>query len=490
MKINELINGIDVINIFGQGDIEIEGIAYDSRKVKKNYIFVCIDGTTIDGHKFAGQAIESGATALMVTKKLDLPDDVCQILVSDARAGLATLAANFYGHPSTKLSVVGVTGTKGKTTVTFMVKAILEAAKRRVGLIGTISNMIADKVLYTSRTTPESLDLQSLFCEMLDEKINECVMEVSSQGLMLHRVTGTKFKLGVFTNIEHDHIGPNEHSDFDDYLNQKLKLFAMSDAVIINRDTALYERVSAAVGDRQIFTYGIENEADLVAKNIVAYADRVEFTVVGNEKFAGIKAELTVSVPGMFNISNALAAIAITLQLGIDAEAIKLGLSSFSVKGRTEIVASGNGYTAMIDYAHNAMALESLLKSVREYAKGRIVCMFGCGGNRDRQRRFEMGEVSGKYADFTIITSDNPRNEEPAAIINDIETGIKKTDGKYIKIENRKDAMEYAIKNAIKDDIIIFAGKGHETYQIFKDETIHFDEREVISNILTKLGQS
>jgi len=483
MQLSQLIEGLETKQISGEIDIMISDVAYDSRKVKKNSLFVCIDGTTADGHLFISQAFENGAVAFLTSREVEIPKGTTEIRIENTRKGLAFVVDKFFNHPTGSLPLVGVTGTKGKTTTTFMIKQIMETAEKKVGLIGTISNMIGDEILYTERTTPEAYDLQALFSDMLDKKTDIAVMEVSSQGVMLDRVTYCDFEVGVFTNIESDHIGPNEHKDFEDYFSNKLAFLGMCKRTLINADMHYFDRVCAA-SPKGYLTYGIEQKADISAKNIIAKPDSIEFDVVS----PWWSDRVILSVPGLFNVSNALAAIGVCALMNIGKEEIIKGLSTFKVKGRTEIVFSNDKFTVMIDYAHNAMALKSLLEAVRSYAKGRVVSLFGCGGNRDRARRFEMGEVSGEFADFTIITSDNPRNEEPEAIISDIETGMKKTKGDYLKITNRPEAMKYAIEHAKQDDIIIFAGKGHETYQIFKDKTIHFDEREIVADILKELN--
>ena len=482
MLLKDLLNGLKTEFTKGNLEIDISDIAYDSRKVKKDSLFVCIDGTTTDGHKYIQQAFENGAAAFLTSRQADIPEGTAEIRIENTRLGLAFVVDKFFEHPTGKLPLVGVTGTKGKTTTTFMIKQILEKENKKVGLIGTIENMIGQEVLYTERTTPEAYDLQALFCEMIEKNTDVAVMEVSSQGVMLDRVAFCDYEIGVFTNIESDHIGPNEHVDFEDYFTQKLRFLPMCKKVLINADMHYVDRVKTNAPNG-FMTYGIVNNADVFAKNISAKPDSIEFDV----STPWWSDRIILSVPGTFNVSNALAAIAVCALLGVSKQAILDGLADFKVKGRTEIVFSNKKFTVMIDYAHNAMALESLLKAVRQYAPGRIVCLFGCGGNRDRSRRFEMGEVSGKFADYTIITSDNPRNEEPDAIIDDIEVGMKKTDGKYIKITKRPEAMRFAIENAQQNDIIIFAGKGHETYQIFKDKTIHFDEREIVAEILKEL---
>jgi len=480
MLLSELINGLEVVYRKGNMDVEISGIAYDSRKARPGYLFVCIDGTKTDGHKFIPGALENGAVALLTEKDVDVQrSDIAIVKTLSTRYGLAHVSDAFYGHPSGSMNIIGVTGTKGKTTITYMIKSILECAGEKVGLIGTICNKIGDEVLYTERTTPESLDLQSLFSEMLEKKVETVVMEVSSQGLMLHRVSCTDYDTGIFTNISRAHIGPREHKDFDEYLNSKIKLFKMCKRGLVNADSP-YSRNVIEGAECEVLTYGIDSEADIKAVNINKHADSVEFEVItpwGNE-------QIKVGIPGKFSVYNALAAIGACAMKGIPFESIKRGLEKVSVPGRVEVLETGRDFTVMIDYAHSPDSLENILTTVREFAPGRVVCLFGCGGDRDRTMRPMMGEISGNIADFTIITSDNPRTEEPDRIISDIEEGIKKTKGEYVKITDRREAIKYAITHAKPKDIIILAGKGHENYITFKDKTIHFDEREVVKEIL------
>jgi len=485
MLFRDLIKGLDVLDVKGDLDIEIKDVAYDSRKVKKGSLFVCIDGMTTDGHKYIPSALENGAVALLVQKDVPAVDGVTIVKIKDTRFGLASVSDALFRHPSGRLNLIGVTGTKGKTTTTHMIKSILEHSGQKTGLIGTIANMIGDEILYAQRTTPESYDLQSLFDEMLEKGVKSVSMEVSSQGLALDRVGCCEFNIGIFTNITSDHIGPKEHKDFDDYLNAKAKLFTMCKKGVINIDDPHTDRIMKNA-TCEIITYGIEKEADIRAYDIVKHSTGVDFKISSRWGSDTIR----VNIPGKFNVYNAMAAIGACFLSGASMEDIKAGLASVKVKGRAEVVETGRDFTVMIDYAHNAVSLENILTTVKDYAQGRVVCLFGCGGDRDRTRRFEMGEVSGKFADFTIITSDNPRTEDPDAIINDIETGIRKTTGKYIKITERREAIKYAIANARPKDIIILAGKGHETYQEFKDKTIHFDEREVVAEILEELFPS
>ncbi|MCX7843585.1 MAG: UDP-N-acetylmuramoyl-L-alanyl-D-glutamate--2,6-diaminopimelate ligase [Clostridia bacterium] len=482
MLLKELINGLSFVKTRGSLDVEIEGIAYDSRNVRQGFIFVCIEGFSTDGHEYIPMAIENGAKALLVQKDIEAPDGITVIKVNNTRYAIAYISDIFFGHPSRKLALTGVTGTKGKTTTTFMIKSILEAANQKVGLIGTLGTRIGDLALASERTTPEAYDLQSVFAQMAEKDVKSVVMEVSSQGLELHRVSCVDFDTGIFTNLSQDHISPREHSSMEEYFNAKLKLFKMCRTGIINKDHP-YGREVIKKASCKIYTYGIEQDADIKADNIVLKQDSVEFDV--NTPW-GVS-RISVGVPGKFSIYNALAAIGAAGVMGVPLAAAAEGLKKISVPGRAEVIYSDERITVITDYAHTPDSLENILTTFKNSSEGRVVCVFGCGGDRDRNKRPLMGEVSGRIADFTIITSDNPRTEEPMAIIKDIEEGIKKLKAEYLTIEDRRQAIKYSIENAQPKDVIILAGKGHETYQIFKDKTVHFDEREVVREIIREL---
>ncbi|WP_265443541.1 UDP-N-acetylmuramoyl-L-alanyl-D-glutamate--2,6-diaminopimelate ligase [Acetivibrio straminisolvens] len=483
MKLKDLVKGLNVVEVEGDMDIEIMDIAYDSRKAKAGSLFVCIEGFKVDGHKFIPQAIENGTRAFLVQKDVDVPEDASVVRVEDTRYALASVADVFFGHPSSRFNLVGITGTKGKTTTTYMIKSILEAFGQKVGLIGTISNMIGHEVLPTDRTTPESYDLQELFSEMVQKNVNSVVMEVSSHALELHRVSCSEYDIGVFTNLSRDHL--DFHKTFDNYLNAKIKLFSMCKKGLINIDNEFGPKV-VDNAKCEVYTMGIDNKADLRAMDIVHHSDSVDFTVV-SPWFTG---DVKVNIPGKFSVYNALAAIGSCALMGVPFEYIKKGLEKVTVPGRAEVLDIKKDYTVMIDYAHSPDSLENILTTVKAYAPGRVVCVFGCGGDRDRTKRPVMGRISGQIADFTVITSDNPRTEDPEAIIRDIEEGIKKTGGLYTTITDRREAIKYALMNAKPKDIILLAGKGHETYIILKDKTIHFDEREVVRDILEELDSN
>lgn len=484
MLLSELVKGMSIKSIQGNIDIEIDSIAYDSRKTKQGSLFVCIEGTVVDGHLYINDAIENGTKAFLVQKGVKVPDDITAIEIDDTRYGLAYVSDMFLDHPSQKFNLIGITGTKGKTTTTYMVKSILQAAGQKIGLIGTVANLIGDEVLYASRTTPESYDLQCLFSDMVDKEINSAVIEVSSQGLELHRVAKCDFDIGVFTNFSRDHIGPKEHATLEEYFNAKAKLFKMCKQAIINIDNE-HGRKMAELAECKVITYGLNEGADIRAIDIVKKTAHTSFKLIS--PWGSI--EVVTDLQGEFNVYNALAAIGSCCSIpGVTLEHVQKGLTTVTVPGRMEAVPTGRDYSVLIDYAHTPDSLEKVLSTVSEFASGRVVSLFGCGGDRDRGKRPEMGIVSGNIADFSIITSDNPRTEDPERIINDIEVGIQKTNGKYIKITDRRQAIRFALENARKGDVIVLAGKGHETYQQFKDKTIHFDEREVVAELLSELG--
>ena len=461
-------------------------LVYDSRKVEKDSVFVCIKGETFDGHSATSEVVEKGATLLVTEHAVEAAEDVAVICVEDTREALAVLSAAHFGHPADTLKVIGITGTKGKTTTTYMVKSILEHAGHKVGLIGTIEAIIGEAHIPAVNTTPESYVIQEDFKRMLDAGCDACVMEVSSQGLMMHRVDGFTFEIGIFTNIEPDHIGPNEHKDFDDYLRCKSLLFQRCKKGLFNADDAHLEAILEG-HTCEVETFGFSPKADFVAMNMELIRGKgylgVNYNVKGLENF-----HVETKLPGKFSVYNSLTAIAICHHFKVPQDAMKAALLEAKAKGRIEMVHVSDDYTLMIDYAHNAMALESLLNSLREYAPERLVCLFGCGGNRSRIRRYEMGEVSGNLADLTIITSDNPRDEDPQAIIDDIKIGMAKTKGDFVEIVDRKEAIRYAIEHAAPHDVIVLAGKGHEDYQEIRGKKYPMDERVLIREVMQELG--
>ena len=482
--LKELLAKIDYECIRGTLDRDVTDIIYDSRKVVPGSMFICIPGAVVDGHTFAADAANAGAEVLVVEKEVKLPEDVdvTVIKVPDTHYAMAFLSAVFFGYPAGQMKIIGITGTKGKTTTTYLVKSILEHMGRKVGLIGTIEIIIGDTHIHADHTTPESYLVQKYFRQMADAGCDTVVMEVSSQALMLHRTQGFVFDFGIFTNLEPDHIGKGEHKDFDDYLHCKGLLFKQCKVGIVNHDDAHWEAVTEG-HTCALETYGIDTEADLRAENISFLRKAgnlgMAFDVKGLMNYS-----VQISTPGKFSVYNALTAIAICRHFGVGEDDVKEALLKAKVKGRIEPVKVSDEFTLMIDYAHNAMALKSLLTTLREYEPHRLVCLFGCGGNRAKSRRYEMGEVSGQLADLTIITSDNPRTEEPQDIIDDIKIGIGKTDGKYVEICDRKEAIAYAISHGEPGDIIVLAGKGHEDYQEINGVKYPMDERVLIQEIL------
>ncbi|SDA66492.1 UDP-N-acetylmuramoylalanyl-D-glutamate--2,6-diaminopimelate ligase [Butyrivibrio sp. INlla18] len=464
--------------------VEIKDVVNDNRKISEGSLFICIKGANFDGHSCAKEAAEKKAAAIVVSQDVELPEgsDIAVVRVKDTRYAMAFISAAYFGNPASKLKTIGITGTKGKTTTTYLIRNMLENAGHKVGLIGTIEVIIGDEHIHAENTTPESFALQEYMAKMVEAGCDSVVMEVSSQGLMLHRTQGFTFDIGIFTNIEPDHIGPNEHTDFEDYMHCKSLLFKQCKVGILNGDDVHVDDILEG-HTCKVQTYGFGEGCDLRAINL-AYIHKPGELGVFFDTDGFLKMHAEIKTPGKFSVYNALCAIAVAHNLGCTPEEIAPALKEAKVKGRIEMVKVSDDFTLMIDYAHNAMALKSLLTTLRDYHPNRLICLFGCGGNRSKLRRFEMGEVSGRYADVTIITSDNPRFEEPEDIINDIETGMKKTDGKYIKITDRKEAIAYAIDHGEQGDIIVLAGKGHEDYQEIKGVKYHMDERELIQEIL------
>ncbi|MCM1183660.1 MAG: UDP-N-acetylmuramoyl-L-alanyl-D-glutamate--2,6-diaminopimelate ligase [Roseburia sp.] len=489
VKCSELLKGLTYECIRGSVDAEVSEVVNDSRRVVRDCLFLCIEGANFDGHSAAAEVVERGARALVVSREVDLPETaaVTVIRVADTRYAMAFIAANYFGNPADGMKIIGVTGTKGKTTTTYLVKYILEKAGYKVGLVGTIEAIIGDRVIPALNTTPESLTLQRYFKEMKEAGCEVVIMEASSQGFMLHRTQGFVFDYGIFTNIEPDHIGPNEHATFEEYVACKSMLFRQCRVGIVNCDDKHWQDIVRG-HTCKLETYGFSEQADLRASDLKLVTGAgflgIDFKVSG-----AMDMEIETDIPGKFSAYNALTAIAICRHFGVKEEDVKRALAGAKVKGRIELVKVSEEFTLMIDYAHNAMALESLLTTLREYNPNRLVCLFGCGGNRSKLRRYEMGEVSGRLADLSIITSDNPRFEEPQAIIEDIKTGIAKTDGQYVEICDRREAIKYAITHGQKGDIIVLAGKGHEDYQEIKGKKYPMDERVLIQEILEELRQ-
>lgn len=483
MKLNQLLERLKYEVVQGSDEIQVTTLVNDSRKIESGSVFVCISGAVVDGHEFIADVARKGATAVIVEKEVEVPKDMTVIRVSDTRYALALMSASYFGYPAEKMKIIGITGTKGKTTTTYMIKSILEEVGHKVGLIGTIETIIGDEKIPAANTTPESYTIHQYFAKMAEAGCDSVVMEVSSQGLMLHRTAGILFDIGIFTNLGRDHIGPNEHKDFEDYKRCKGLLFQQCRQGIANVDDVYFEDVfSGATCETE--TFGFSEKADLRA---------VDTHLVSRPGYLGIAYQVTglmdfdveIDIPGKFSVYNSLTAIAVCRHFQVPAEKIQEALGAAKVKGRIEMIRVSDDFTLMIDYAHNAMSLESLLTTLKEYNPTRLVCLFGCGGNRSKERRYEMGEVSGRLADLTIITSDNPRFEEPQDIINDIKVGIEPTDGKYVEICDRKEAIRYAIEHGLPGDVIVLAGKGHEDYQEIKGVKYPMDERVLIQEILS-----
>ncbi len=487
MKLNKLLERLEYDVVQGTDEAEVTTLVNDSRKVDAGSVFVCISGAVSDGHKFAADVAEKGAAAVVVEKDVEVPADVTVIRVQDTRYALALMSAAYFGYPAEKLKIIGITGTKGKTTTTYMIRSILEGVGHKVGLIGTIEAIIGDEKIPAANTTPESFTIHQYFARMLEAGCDSVVMEVSSQGLMLHRTAGIPFEIGIFTNLGRDHIGPNEHKDFEDYKRCKAMLFQQCRLGIANVDDKYFHDIFKNATCR-VETFGFSAHADLRAEN-VQLVSRPGYLGVAYHVSGLMDFDVEIDIPGTFSVYNSLTAIAVCRHFGVPVEKIKEALKKAKVKGRIEMIKVSDEFTLMIDYAHNAMSLESLLTTLKEYHPKRLVCLFGCGGNRSKDRRYEMGEVSGRLADLTIITSDNPRFEEPQAIIDDIKIGIGRTDGKYVEICDRKEAIKYAIQHGQPGDVIVLAGKGHEDYQEIKGVKYPMDERVLIAEVLEELKE-
>jgi len=489
MNLKNVLKGINGLKSKGNLNIEIEGIESNSNNIKKGYMFVAISGFSSDGHDYIKNAIEQGATVIVAEniekiKQINIPDSITLIIADNTREFLALGSCNFYDNPSKRFKLIGITGTKGKTTTTYMIKEILEKAGKKVGLIGTVATYINGKKIGDSdRTTPESLELQKLFSKMVEEKVEYVVMEVSSQSLKLHRVDGCDFDMVAFTNFSEDHISEKEHPDLQDYFESKLKLFNMCKIGFVNIDDLHGNKIPKIFPENEITSYGIDNYGNYLAKDITITNSYVDFKVKLSDRNERVK----VDIPGRFTVYNALCAICICKKIGIDGEVIKTALEKVKVPGRSEMVENNLEIPIMIDYAHSPESLENILRAVKSYTRGRVISVFGCGGDRDTRKRSVMGEISGKVADYTIITSDNPRTENPVSIVKEIEKGISKTKGKYEVIVDRTQAIEKAIKMANKNDIIVLAGKGHEPYQEINGVKYPFDERIIVNDIISKM---
>lgn len=461
------------------GNTEITGISCDSRNIKKGYAFVCINGTLSDGHNFAASAAEKGAAVIIAERDTGLQN---QIIVPDTHAAYSEMCAKWFGSPADKLKLIGVTGTNGKTSVTYMLKKILEASGHRVGLIGTIQNMIGDEVIAAKNTTPNAYDLNSLFSLMVAKGCDYAIMEVSSHALDQCRVYKLDFEVAMFTNLTQDHL--DYHKTMDNYLEAKKKLFKMCKTAVINADDEYSARIAEGLSCKLV-TYSAGNNSTYSAKAVKYRPASVEYEFVGD----GVINRVRVNTGGKFTVYNSLCALSCATELGISVAEAALALSQLDgVKGRAEAVPCDRDFTVIIDYAHTPDGLKNILLTFKECQKNRLTVLFGCGGDRDKTKRPVMGSIAASYADNVIVTSDNPRSEDPAAIIDDILAGLEGTSTPVKVIENRAEAIKYAVETAQKDDIIVLAGKGHETYQILKDGTIHLDEREIVAEALSALN--
>lgn len=478
MKLLDLLNGVNYEVLSGTEDMDINHIQYDSRKIKNGDLFVCLTGFEVDGHDYAFKAIDAGAKVIVCEKDININnDEITVILVKEGRKALATMSANYYGHPTKNLKLIGVTGTNGKTTTVYLLKSMLEKAGKKVGLVGTIANYIGDKKVKSERTTPESLELQKLFKDMVEENCEYCVMEVSSHSLYLDRVYGCEFEVGIFTNLTRDHL--DFHKSFENYYKAKFKLFERSKNCVINIDDDYGYRIVTDIdniGDKEIKTYSIKDESDFKASEVMLKEGDIHFNVNGYSYNSVL--------PGEYNVYNALGAIGAMNVLDIDNKYIKEGLMDVVVPGRCERIGYKYNipYDIIIDFAHTPDGLKNILETLKDYTKNRLIAVYGCGGDRDKVKRAELGRIGTELADLAVITSDNPREEDPMEIIKEIIAGISKSN--YIAIEDRSEAIKLALSMAEEGDVVVLAGKGHENYQITNEGVIHFDEREVVDEIL------
>lgn len=478
MILKDLLRDVNYEILQGNDEVEITQLVYDSRKASAGSAFVCISGMNVDAHKFIPDVTAKGAAAVVVTKTVEVPGDVTVIRVDNARKALSYMSIAYFGRPAEKMTMVGITGTKGKTTTSYMIQTMLKEAGKRVGVIGSNGAVIDTESIQTSNTTPESYILQELLAKMVQAGCEYCVMEVSSQGLKLDRVAGIYYDYGIFTNLSDDHIGPTEHADMEEYLYCKSLLFRQCGTGIINRDSEYWERVIQGHTCR-IETFGSCPEADLRWKNpVFTKKDGVlgmEFDLEGTLNCHG-----KTSIPGRFSIYNGVAALAVGRHLGIPTQTMLTALEEVRIPGRCELVDVSPKFSIMVDYAHNAVSTQSIITALREYHPKRVICVYSCGGNRSKVRRYEIGEVCGRMADLSILASDNPRFEEVADINNDIKIGLAKTGGKYVEIPDRREAIFYAMDHAQEGDVIVVLGKGHEDYQEIKGVKYHYNDKETI----------
>ena len=485
MKLNVLTGTIPgKVSVIGNQDTEIKNICIDSRKVQQGDIFICTPGTRMDAHDFAPQAVAGGAVALMVDHVLDI--DVPQVVVEDVRLALSYAAAQFFGNPAEKMRMIGITGTKGKTTTSFLLKSILEKTGKKVGLMGTVCSMIGDETFPAQLTTPDPLETQGVLKKMLDAGVEYVIMEVSAHALDMHRLAGIRFEVGSFSNFSQDHL--DYFAGMDEYFDCKMKFFdpAMTEHIVYNADDDRIGEAMEKLG-RKALRVGIREGSDVYVNDIEISETGSNFFMSWHKRF---KIAVDLKLAGIFNVYNSLLAAGMCICLGVDPELIRQGLEEVrAVPGRIELLSTGTPYRVILDYAHSPDSLENILKAVRQTTKGRMIALFGCGGNRDRAKRPIMGEIGGELADFCILTSDNPRNEDPMEILAQIEEGIKHTGCEYVVIENRREAIRYALLNAKASDVVVLAGKGHETYQEICGVKHPFDEKVVVAELLEEIAE-
>ena len=488
MKLSKICEEIEYTLLQGSFETEVRDIIYDSRKIALETMFVCMVGAVTDGHKYIPDAVEKGASVIVLEREEEaaqIPENITVLKVASARLALALMSAALFDHPARKLVTIGLTGTKGKTTTTYMIKKVLEMAGKKVGLIGTIGAMIGEEHLPSKNTTPESYELHRMFAAMVEAGCEYVVMEVSSQGLKLDRTAGILFDYGIFTNLSPDHIGPAEHASFEEYMECKSLLFRQCRIGIVNADD---EHVDGILKGHtcEVKTFSAEREADLMASDIGFINEDGKLGM--HFKVSGcMDCQAKVHSPGRFSVYNSMVTMLVCHLAGISDEAILEGLSKVQVKGRVEMLPVSKDYTLIIDYAHNEVSTRSVLTTLMEYHPKRLICVYGGGGNRSKLRRYDMGEVTGEMADLCVLTCDNPRDEEIRDINNDIKVGLARSNGKYIEIDDRKEAIAYCMKNAKPGDMIVLLGKGHEDYQEIKGVKYHFDEREAVAEILDEM---
>ena len=488
MKLRKICEEIEYTLLQGSLETEVRDIIYDSRKIAPETMFVCMVGAVTDGHKYIPDAIDKGASVIVLEREEEaaqIPENITVLKVASARLALALMSAALFDHPARKLVTIGLTGTKGKTTTTYMIKKVLEMAGKKVGLIGTIGAMVGEEHLPSKNTTPESYELHRMFAAMVEAGCEYVVMEVSSQGLKLDRTAGILFDYGIFTNLSPDHIGPAEHASFEEYMECKSLLFRQCKIGVVNADD---EHVDGILKGHtcEVKTFSAEREADLMASDIGFINEDGKLGM--HFKVSGcMDCQAKVHIPGRFSVYNSMVTMLVCHLAGISDEAILEGLSRVQVKGRVEMLPVSKDYTLIIDYAHNEVSTRSVLTTLMEYHPKRLICVYGGGGNRSKLRRYDMGEVTGEMADLCVLTCDNPRDEEIRDINNDIKVGLARSNGKYIEIDDRKEAIAYCMKNAKPGDMIVLLGKGHEDYQEIKGVKYHFDEREAVAEILDEM---